>query len=125
MSIVCNDDDNDFKHIPSTIFYRSTCSKCVFLSRIAWLIGWCLLKRVPIEAPLAQHFYNLYPGSHGKLLLVFNGNVTFGKLVFIKVLFIPVYRINLFILSRLPTLNILSGAKFRKRIKNLEMKLSR
>jgi hypothetical protein len=52
------------------LVYRDTCPKCRFLSRLAVLLSFASVERVPINSARAEELMRAYPRGKGKLAVI-------------------------------------------------------
>jgi hypothetical protein len=67
--------------LPAVLVYRSTCPKCRWLSKIALIITFNQLRRIPLSSDEAQQIYAAFPGTKNKLAVFYRGKLYIGKKV--------------------------------------------
>ncbi len=73
------------EHVRATLFYKSYCPPCQWMSKLAVMLALGSIKRVPIEGDEANSIYEKYREHQGQLILVKGNRVTFGRLVFAEI----------------------------------------
>lgn len=67
------------------LFYKSTCPPCCWMSRLAVILSFGIIRRVAISSAEAKTLYRQYPEHEGELVLIHPHGVTFGRKVFAAV----------------------------------------
>jgi hypothetical protein len=67
------------------LFYKSTCPPCCWMSRLAVILSFGIIRRLAISSAEAKTLYRQYPEHEGQLVLVHPHGVTFGRKVFAAV----------------------------------------
>jgi len=65
-----------------TLFYKSTCPPCRWMSRLSVVLSLGIFRRIAINSAEAKELYSRYPDQRGKLVLIHPYGVTFGRKVF-------------------------------------------
>lgn len=54
----------------AVLLYRGSCRRCRWLARIAVMASGGALRRIALDSEAAQHLYERYPATRGKLALI-------------------------------------------------------
>jgi len=71
--------------IRARLFYKSTCSPCQWMSKLAVFLSLGTIHRIPISSEEAKDLYRSNPEKEGQLILVLGKQNIFGPMVFAAV----------------------------------------
>ncbi|MGB7922610.1 MAG: hypothetical protein WCF57_05140 [Pyrinomonadaceae bacterium] len=69
----------------ANLFYKSTCPPCRWMSRLAVILSFGIIRRTPVSSAEAKALYQQYPEHDGQLILTYPHGVAFGRMVFAAV----------------------------------------
>src|SRR5262245_19999176 len=68
-----------------TLFYKNTCPPCQWMSRLVVIYSLGVIRRVALTSAEARELYRQFPDHAGQLVLIEQGRITFGRMVFAMV----------------------------------------